>query len=262
LINKLNLQKPLYKITAVSYLNTKPFLYGLYSSPLIEFLDIELNPPAVCAEKLISGKADIGLIPVGALHDLPSYEIISNYCIGAKGQVKTVCVFSEVPLDQIDTLLLDYQSKTSVKLVQLLLNEYWKKSLNLQHASPGYIEKIKGNTAGLVIGDKAIDLLPKYKYIYDLSLEWFKYTQGLPFVFAVWVSTKRLDPLFETLFNKACKDGIERIQELTKIIPNPNTEFNIRTYLEDNISYEFDDEKQASLKQFLTYIKSNEHVLQ
>jgi chorismate dehydratase len=262
LINKTILQKPLYKVTAVSYLNTKPFLYGLYSSPLIEYLDIELNPPAVCAEKISSGKADIGLIPVGALLDLPSFEIISNYCIGAKGEVKTVCVFSEVPLEQIETLMLDYQSRTSVKLVQLLLNEHWKKSVILQHASPGYIEKIKGNTAGLVIGDKAIELLSKYKYTYDLSQEWYHYTGGLPFVFAVWVSIKPLEPLFESLFNKACKEGIERIPELTKIIPNPNTEFSLKKYLEENISYEFDEEKQASLNQFLTYIKSNANVLQ
>jgi chorismate dehydratase len=249
--------KPLYHISAVSYLNTKPFLYGLYSSPLIEYLDIQLDPPAVCAEKLREGAADLALIPVGALVDLPEHYIISDYCIGAQGAVKTVGLFSQVPLENIETVMLDYQSRTSVALIQVLMKNHWKKQVQYIGASPGFTEQIKGNQAAVVIGDKTMDLLEKHPYVYDLSEVWEKYTDGLPFVFAVWVSKRPMDPLFVALFNKALEQGVNRISDLIKILPNTHPGFSIKHYLENNISYSFDDRKKEALSRFLHLIKKN-----
>lgn len=77
-------------------------------------VELVLDYPANLVRLLQSNQIDIGLIPVGALPSLGDYHIISDYCIGTEGEVASVAVFSEVPMEEIDTVLLDYQSRTSV----------------------------------------------------------------------------------------------------------------------------------------------------
>lgn len=73
-----NMQK--IKISAVSYTNTFPFIYGINQSPdLLEQIDLSLDIPAVCASKLIENNVDIGLVPVAALLEIPNYRLISDF---------------------------------------------------------------------------------------------------------------------------------------------------------------------------------------
>ena len=88
------------KISVVSYLNSKPFIMGLLKSNLADRIDLQLDIPAVCAQKLLEGKVDLGLIPVAVLPLLKEKYIISNYCIGAAGKVASVMLYSDVPLKQ------------------------------------------------------------------------------------------------------------------------------------------------------------------
>ena len=120
-------------------------------------------------KKILSGKADIALVPIVVMKEIDSYNIISNYCIGSDGYVDTVCLYSEVPIHQIKNIFLDYQSKTSVKLLKILLNEYWNVSPKLIDSKYGFENNIKGNNAGLVIGDRSFFLNSKFKFVYDLS---------------------------------------------------------------------------------------------
>ena len=104
------------RVSAVSYLNSIPFVYGLEQSDLLPAaIDLSLDIPSVCAEKLLSDEVDLGLIPVATIPDLSNPQIISEYCIGADGPVQTVCLFSSVPLENITTVLLDFHSRTSVQ---------------------------------------------------------------------------------------------------------------------------------------------------
>ena len=99
------------------------------------------------------------------------------------GSVDTVCLYSNVSLNNIEDIYLDYQSKTSVELLKILCKEYWKISPNFKNSKIGFEEKVKDNTALLIIGDqKKYFNNAKYKYIFDLSLIWKQMT-GLPFVF-------------------------------------------------------------------------------
>ena len=84
-------------------------------------IDLVIDYPANVAKLLVENKIDIGLIPVAAIPLLREHYIISDYCIGCDGEVASVCLFSQVPINEIETILLDYQSKTSVALLQLLL---------------------------------------------------------------------------------------------------------------------------------------------
>lgn len=244
-----------YKLTAVSYLNTKPLLYGIFKSPIADQVDLQLDMPSVCAEKLRDGRADIGLVPVAIIPELETPHIISDYCIGTVGAVKTVCLYGETPIEEWDTLYLDYQSRTSVALTKLLLRDYWHLSPQLIPAKPGYESEMHGHTGGLVIGDRTIGLDRRYPYVYDLGEIWMQHT-GLPFVFAAWVSNRPLDEQFVSQFNLALQRGVEEIPQLIYLMPTPSADFDLQTYFTKYISYRLDDEKRRALSLFLSAISN------
>jgi chorismate dehydratase len=240
------------RLTAVSYLNTKPFIYGIYKSSLAEHIDLSLDIPSVCAQKLLDGQADIALAPVAIIPELPHYHIVSDYCIGSTGKVGTVCIYAQQPLEQVRRVLLDFHSKTSVALTKILFQYHWKREMTFEPAYPGFEHELSGDTAGLVIGDRTIGLDKQYPYVYDLGEIWKEWT-GLPFVFAAWISVKPISPDFVRPFNQALKDGLSHLPELVKILPTiPN--FDLEAYYRDNISYELDAEKMKALHRFLGYL--------
>lgn len=244
------------KISAVSYLNALPFIYGIENSLFLKGKYIlEKDNPSVCADKLINNKADLGLIPVAEISKVKNQKIISNYCIGACGKVKTVLLVSDFPLHKIKTVLLDYQSRTSVKLAQILAKKYWNIKPNFIPAKKDYENNISGETAGVIIGDRTFNLNKNYKYIFDLSEEWTKFT-ALPFVFAAWVSNKKLPDNFVNNFNEACKFGLNNIDKIVKKYLSENylSNIDLENYLKYNISYSFDNEKRKGMKKFLNYL--------
>jgi len=243
------------KVGAVSYLNTKPLIYGFEQGMMADEIDLVIDYPANVAKLLVENKIDIGLIPVAAIPLLREHYIISDYCIGCDGEVASVCLFSQVPINEIETILLDYQSKTSVALLQLLLNEHWKIEPTLIESSADYEKDIKGTTAGLVIGDRAFKQRLISPYIYDLGLAWKEMT-GLPFVFAAWVSNKEIDADFVEQFNRANKYGLERLEEVVE--KNTSPHFDLRSYYTKNIEFELSLLKLKSVKLFIEKISKSE----
>ena len=242
------------KISAVSYLNTIPFIHGLKQSELIKTIDLQLDYPSICADKLINGTVDLALVPVVVIPKLKEAYIISDYCIGANGAVDTVCLYSDVPIEEIESIALDYQSRTSVALLRVLLKEYWQYNPELKKANVGFEENIKGNHAALVIGDRAFALNTKHAYIYDLSVIWKEMT-GFPFVFAAWVANTKLPQDFIISFNKALEKGLSNIDKALALEGDsyPNCE-NPEDYLNNKISYSLDSEKQKGMELFLRKI--------
>ena len=244
------------KVGAVSYLNTKPLIYGFEQGMMADEIDLVIDYPANVAKLLVENKIDIGLIPVAAIPILREHYIISDYCIGCDGEVASVCLFSKVPINEIETILLDYQSKTSVALLQLLLNEHWKIEPTLIESSEDYEKNIKGTTAGLVIGDRAFKQRLISPYIYDLGLAWKEMT-GLPFVFAAWVSNTKMDADFVEQFNRANKYGLERLEEVVE--KNTSPHFDLRSYYTKNIEFELSLLKLKSVKLFIEKISKSEY---
>ncbi len=242
------------KISVVSYLNSKPFLYGIEHSDLLKTIDLQLDIPSVCARKLMDDEVDVGLIPVAVIPQLEQAYIISDYCIGAIGKVSSVMLYSEVPLSSIKKVLLDYQSRTSVTLVQVLAKNYWNIDPEWVPASQNFENQIRSTTAAVIIGDRTFGMANKYAYAYDLSEEWYKFT-NLPFVFACWVANKKLPEIFVNDFNKALENGIRNrkpLIEQLKIKGSYKTD--VEKYLTKCISYEYDSPKKQALKLFLDYV--------
>ncbi len=248
-----------YKISIVSYTNTLPFKYGITESGLLDKIDLQLDIPSVCAQKVIEGKVDIGLIPVAVIPLLKEYHIISKFCLGSNDNVDTVKLYSAVPLEKIEKIYLDYQSRTSVTLVQVLAKFYWKVNPVFVPAQEvpiaiGIEKLIEGNTAAVVIGDRCFEMNGKFAHEYDLAGEWKRFT-GLPFVFAAWVSNKKIEENFIKEFEKALEYGVNNIvQAVEKSIPLEK-QFLIGSYLTQRISYDLNIEKMGSMKTFMEFME-------
>lgn len=231
-------------------MNTKPFIYGLENGPIKEEIDLVVDYPARLVTMLKNGQIDIGLVPVGALPGLGEYHIVSDYCIGTEGEVASVAVFSEVPMEEIENVYLDYQSRTSVLLCKLLFEKHWKRQVNFIEATDeSYIQDIKGKTAGLIIGDRALMNRSRFPHIYDLGLGWKEMT-GLPFVFAVWVSVVRLDDIFLTKLNQAFTCILDYT---TRKRTEDFFGYRLENYFRKNISYKITTDKKEAIELFLHY---------
>ena len=240
------------RVGAVSYLNTKPLIYGLDLGMMKEQAELVIDYPSKIASMLLEDEIDAGLVPVAIIPEMKEYHIVSDYCIGSVGAVASVCLFSEVPLDKIETVLLDYQSRTSVALLKVIIKNFWKINVDFEETSGDYQSQISGAKAGLVIGDRALQQREISPFIYDLGFEWKKFT-GLPFVFAAWVSNKKLDGNFINAFNEANAFGLNRLEKVVQA--NPYGIFDLHHYYQDCISFNLDENKKKGLELFLKMLK-------
>lgn len=243
------------RISAVSYTNTKPFLYGINHSPnLLNQIELSLDAPADCAQKLIDDVVDIGLIPVAAVLNIPNWEIVSNYCIGAVGAVNSVFIFSNCKIEDVNTLQLDPQSRSSNNLAKVLLKNYWKLEPEFIVGADDYSQSTDHTTAFVQIGDRTFGKADNYAYAYDLAEEWQNFT-GLPFIFAGWIANKPIPQEFIEEFNVALKLGLDNRAKLFKDLPN-YSDFDVEDYLMYKIDFNVTPRKKEAMQLFLSYIRT------
>lgn len=212
-------------------------------------MDLIEDYPSNIAAMLLNNEIDAGLIPVAVIPQLKEHYIISDSCIGADGDVASVCLFSEVPFNEIETIVLDYQSKTSVNLCRILLKHYWHINPRLVDAENDVAEQISGTTAAVLIGDRALKQTNISPFVTDLSGVW-KIMTGLPFVFAAWVANKKLPDDFIQLFTEMNKVGINNLELVMQDLSFPY--YDLPTYFTENISYTLTDEKLKGMQLFLS----------
>ncbi len=239
------------KVAAVSYLNTKPLLYGIERSRLMNDIELIVDYPSNLATSLKEGSIDVALLPVAAMPGIEGAHIVSDYGIAADGNVASVAIFSQVPMGEIESVYLDYQSRSSVRLARLLLEKHWKKGVVYKQATEHYIDYINGTNAGVIIGDRALQQLNNFEYVYDLADGWKDYT-GLPFIFAAWVANKELPADFIVAFNEANALGLLHIDEI--VAANPYPYFDLHEYYTKHIHYLLDADKKKGLEKFLQLI--------
>ena len=242
------------KISAVSYTNTQPFIYGLRHTGIINKIDLSLDIPSDCAQKLIDNQVDIGLIPVAAIINLPHWEIISDYCIGANGPVNSVFLFSNCDVQEIKTLQLDPESRSSNNLARVLLKNYWETNPKLVINAADYGQSADPYTAYVQIGDRTFGKKEKYKYVYDLAGVWKTFT-GLPFMFAAWVANKPIPQQFMDEFNQSLKYGLDNRAAVINGLPHRN-DFDLEDYLMHKLDFSLTTGKREALDLFINYIKN------
>ncbi len=246
------------KISVVSYINTLPFRYGIENSPVKpDGCNYSVNPPSECAQKLIDGTADAGLIPVASIAQLNRHVIFSDYCIAAEKEAFSVLILSHKPIEKIEKILLDYQSRSSVAMLKILNENFMHFSWEFVDAGPGFENYIYGSSAGLVIGDRAMLYRSRFEYVYDLATLWRRFTD-YPAVFAVWVANTDVSLAFAEKFDAMLKFGISNLSRaLKKEYPGKDTSL-LHDYFTKNLSYRLNDQKRQSIGMFLKLLTNEE----
>ncbi len=243
------------KVSAVSFINTYPFIYGLENTSVINKIILSTDTPSDCAKKVIKNEADIGLIPITEIKKLNYSEIISDYCIASDNKARSVILISRQPIHKIKTIYLDSQSETSNNLVKILSKNFWETNPEFKNSwENNELMNLDINSAAVLIGDRTFKIQNEYPYIYDLAEEWNKFT-NLPFVFACWVANKKISDSFKKEFIEGIEFGLKHILEIinTNYKGIKNIE-NIEEYYFNNMNYRLDEKKRKAMRLFFNYL--------
>lgn len=242
---------PSLRIGAVSYLNTKPLVYGLDRYP--DQFDVRFDVPAKCAELLHEGRVDLGLIP--AIEYLRgTYAIVPGVSIASDGDVATVAVFTRKPIEQVETIALDLSSRTSVALTRVLCEKKWRIAPKFTPAEPDLEAMLGRADAALVIGDPAFAIDPQKHHVtkIDLGAEW-KALTGLPFVYAMWVGRPgTVTPEQCRALREARDRGLANLPAIARQESDGDATYEQRAlaYLRDNLKFSLGQAEQAGLRRF------------
>lgn len=258
------------RVAAIDFLNPAPLMWDFQHEPgqslLLEHYDVETTMPSECAARLISGRADLGLIPVAAL--TRALAIVPGCTIASLGQVRSIQLIVKAPftLREVRTVAADTASRSSVAYAQILFRHFVGISPEFSPC-PANVEAMLGVAdAALLIGDPALLALERRQAIearygpctwIDLAEEWSSRT-GLPWVAAIWavrpaaVPTSAARSRLIADLNTSREQGMKHIEEIvqewtTRIAMPPAT---IRTYLTQNIHYTLDDSCVEAIRSF------------
>ncbi len=241
---------------AVSYLNTLPLVWGMLHGAEREAVDLSFALPAVCADRLKNGQADIGLVPVGALLD-QNLSIYRGAGIACRGPVRSILLISKVPFGAIRKLALDSSSRSSVLLARIILARRYGAFPDLTVCAPVMADMLEQSDACLIIGDPALLLDPAQLVesgfnVADLGAEWVEMT-GLPMVFAVWAG--RPDLIDERVFIASWRYGMERIEEVAAAgsAERGVTVELAREYLTRHIAFDLGEREYAGMNLYLQH---------
>jgi chorismate dehydratase len=239
------------RVGAVNYLNTKPLVYRL--DRLAPHAELIFDLPSRLADGLAEGRFDVALIPSIEFFQRPHYRIVSDACIGCRGPVLSVKLFSRVKADSIRTLALDEGSRTSVALSRILLKERFGLEPALEPLPIGATLDISKADAVLLIGDRAIHSpAGRFAEVWDLGDEWCRWAE-LPFVFAMWIVRERADlDGLEVALGEARDLGVAHLHEIAAAeaaalgltIPQ------CTTYLRDHLHFYLGPKERRGLKLF------------
>lgn len=240
-----------YKVTLVNYINTLPFIEGLSAGTHI--FDLDKRIPKECGDEFKKGEADIALVPVGYLPRIESdYVFISDFGIASNGPVRTVKLLSQCPRDQITDVYLDPHSTTSVALLKLLFDDFWKQKVQFHPLN------LTGNpiaSTSMLIGDKVFKNEGFYKYQYDLGEIWKSYT-GLPFVYAIWICKPTVPKDIVSTFKQLLSEGLsDKDGIITKHSDNYNY-VDLDAYFNENIKYRLTEEYLNGFNLFMERSKA------
>ncbi len=239
------------RVGAVNYLNTKPLVYRL--DRLAPEAELVFDVPSRLADDLAAGRLDVALIPSVEFFQNPDYRIVSDACIGCRGPVLSVKLFSRTPVEKIRTLALDEGSRTSAALVRILLNRRFGIEPALESLPLGAGLDDTATDGVLLIGDRAIHSpAGKFVEVWDLGHEWRSWAD-LPFVFAMWTARPGVElGGLEIALNESRDLGVAHIDRIAAIEAAPLglTVPQCASYLRDSLYFYLGSQERRGLELF------------
>lgn len=242
------------KLGAVSFLNTKPLIYGIENNLVPHNFELVKAIPSALAVELNAGKLDAALIPsIAYARNSPMLKIVPECGIIAHSAVNSIRLYLNRDLKSIRTVALDISSMTSVVLTKIILAEKYEIKPEFIAAQPDVKKMLSAADAALVIGDAALFKTESAGVDYlDLAEEWQDMT-GLPFVFAVWAGKAGALTLDDTQAIISSKNlGLDNIDAVcTAAASEYSADFElVKSYLTDNIQFDLGDREIAGMRQY------------
>jgi chorismate dehydratase len=264
-----SLDQPRIRIAAIRFLNPAPLMWDFEHPPesarLARRYHIDWMLPSECADRLASGVADIGLVPIASLAATPGLRILPGCTIASKDHVRSLLLVRRAgqPLEAIRTVAADTASRTTIAYSRILFRMWKNPEAEFVPMAADLDAMLARADAAIVIGDPALFALEEKanrfertgeELVYqDLAHEWRALT-GLPFVSAVWCAARGsvLDESVATDFVRSRDRGMANIEVLAREWSGrlPLPESTIRRYLSENIHYILDDECVAGMEGF------------
>lgn len=239
------------RLGAVSYLNTRPLVYGLERYG--DRFTVRFDVPAVCAALLHAGDIDVGLVP-SIEYAAGDYRLVPNVSIASHGAVASVALFSTRPVDRIRSIALDRSSRTSIALLRILCVDRFAIEPDFLTSEPDLESMLARADAALLIGDVALfadhERLGLQKT--DLGQEWTEMS-GLPFVYACWTGREgALNGDEVALLQEIKAAGESHIDDIARqeAPGDKQRAASIAHYLRHNIHYAFGEPERAALRLF------------
>lgn len=242
------------RVGAVSYLNTRPLVFGMAQGLGAGRIVLSHDVPSVLASRLAGGELDVALLPVIELARIPGLVVVPGLAIGSLGPCRSVLLVAKTPLDEVRRVALDPESRTSNALVQVLCAERWR--IHPEFAvGPRDLElALSEHDAVVRIGDKALfEPVPAGCTAHDLGGAWTAHT-SLPFVYAVWAA--RMESMDRELYR--CLHASKRAGDQALAAIADDYTWNGRRhpeialpYLRDAMRYRFGGPELNALQRFL-----------
>ena len=248
------MRKP--RVCAVSFLNTVPLAHGMAQGPQRDLVELTFAVPSVCAERVGSGVADVGIVPVIEM-DRQGLTAVPGLGIASRGAVRSILLVSRVPFRRVRTLAADMNSRTSVMLARVILSRCFGTEPEVTPMPADLDSMLARADAALVIGDAALAIDPERVGLpcLDLGESWFHMT-GLPFVFAMWAGPKsQITPELAQVLQDSCLCGLGALDRIIeeesagRSMPRAMVEH----YLRHNIVFQHGDAERAGLELYLKY---------
>jgi predicted solute-binding protein len=247
------------RVSAVSFLNTSPLVWGLLHGPQKGRMDLRFVVPSECADDLREGRADIGLVPIIELARQPDLAVIPGSAIACQGAVRTILLVSQRPIGAIRSFAADTSSRTSIVLAQIILRANGVQAPQVIPHRPDLDAMLQLADAALIIGDPAFEIDPEMDawhgrpaFVYDLGALWVEMT-GLPMVFAVWAAREHVDPSAAGVFEESKRYGLSHIDEIVQMESEARG-FDpalVREYVTRHISYDLGPRERTAVDRYL-----------
>lgn len=240
------------KLAASNYSNSAPLIWSFWKGARRNHVDLITDAaPARCAEMLRNGEVDAALVPVILAELVPGLVAVPDVCVGANGDVKSVCLVTNgIDLKEVRTVSLDTSSRTSAVLTKIIYKEFLGFEPEWKDSAPDLEAMLSTTDAAMLIGDPALMVDESRYRKFDLAGLWKRYT-GFGFVFAMWMARKEnLDAVGQVDFTAARNEGLESIDEIAGYYTSETgkNSADLKAYLSENISYSIDEEMQKGLE--------------
>jgi chorismate dehydratase len=254
------------RIGKMAYANLFPLFYMLQEKcdcTRYEFIE---GVPSVLNKKIRDGEIDISpSSSIEFLRNSSRYNLIENHSISSMGPVKSIFLFSRLPIEALRgvTVLTSSQSETSVALLEIIFKKFYQMDCPLEPSSEPFAQGIRSHSAYMLIGDQAMQeaVNRKLPYQYDLGELWYSHT-GLPMTFALWIARKEccseggLFEKFKADLDYSKESALKNLRVVASASPLRRlfSEEELVSYWE-GISYDFGEEHKKGLALFTQYCK-------